>query len=390
MALLNFFWWFRMSRPVPSAEEISAGLHQAVRDAPLLRHVASDDDLRRKVALVCFPKDAGLAIEWFRGRTGRLPEYVHLCGREPEGPLPVAEIPVADLARSLEILALVFDRRDPRKKGIYLSLHGVARHAFHRDPGYRHRRTDFEYYSKHRRELEELWSRLEDEESRLTLASIVKSRIHGNCGYLRIAEYEEYDHPLVRAEPGESVADCGSFDGKTSIDFARKVGASGKVYAFEPSPENRKRIRQNLRSLNVGNVVVVAKAVSSKVGTVRFSAGDAGSSRISEDEGGIEVPTVSLDHYSRRNGGLRLDVISLDIEGAEPDALEGARRLIRKQRPKFQISIYHENDHLFGIPLKFLRDHRDYALFLGHHNTYSTETDAYLVPRERLRSSTLR
>jgi FkbM family methyltransferase len=359
-------------------------LYQAIRDAPLLRYVASDDDLKRGVALVCFPKDVEQAIEWFRGRTGRLPEYLHLCGKAPIGPLPVGEIPVIELARSLEILTLVFDGRDPRKKGIYLAQNGVARHAFHRDPQYGHRRTDFGFYSKHRQELEQLWARLEDEESRLTLASIIKSRIHGNCGYLRIAEYAEYEHPLVRAEPGEAVADCGSFDGKTSIDFARRVGPAGKVFAFEPSPENRKRIRRNLKSQNVGNVKIVAKAVSAEVGSVRFSAGDAGSSRISENESDIEVPTVSLDHFIRKSGGLRLDVVSLDIEGAEPEALRGARRVIREQRPKFQISIYHENDHLFRLPLEFLQEHRDYALFLGHHNTYSTETDAYLVPRERL------
>ena len=64
--------------------------------------------------------------------------------------------------------------------------------------------------------------------------------------------------------------------------------------------------------------------------------------------------------------------------------LAGAERLIGEQRPKLQISVYHSLSHLFEIPLRFLERHRDYALFLGHHDVYSTETDAYLVPRERL------
>lgn len=66
--------------------------------------------------------------------------------------------------------------------------------------------------------------------------------------------------------------------------------------------------------------------------------------------------------------------------------LAGAKRLIAEQRPKLQISVYHALSHLFELPLQLLEQHPDYALFLGHHDVHSTETDAYLVPRERLRS----
>ena len=95
-----------------------------------------------------------------------------------------------------------------------------------------------------------------------------------------------------------------------------------------------------------------------------------------------EVPTTTLDHFAA--DGRRIDLISLDIEGAEPLALAGAHQIISAHRPKLQISVYHRMSHLFEIPLRLLDLYPDYALFLGHHDVYSTETDAYLIPRERL------
>lgn len=385
--LISNKWFLRMfgrvsrSRPMAS---VRTSLADQIRHAPLFRHVATESDLKRKVAIVCYPKDSEKAIQWFSELTNRLPEYIHFCDKPVPDKLPVPLISVASLAESLEILPLVYDEGDPRRKGIYLSLSGVIYYAFHRDPGYGHFRTDHACYSVHQAELEKLWASLEDQESRLTLASIVKSRLTGNCGYLRIAPYQEYSHPMVKARQGDTVADCGSFDGKTSIEFAKEVGEAGKVYAFEPAPKNLSRIKRNLKEQEIHNVVVVSKAVSSGSGKVRFNAGDGGSSRISDDGEGIEVTTISLDQFSRRHGNLKIDLISLDVEGAEPDVLLGSHGLIGKQRPKVQISIYHDKRHLFEIPLLFLATYPDYVLYLGHHNTYSTETDAYLIPRERL------
>jgi hypothetical protein len=131
----------------------------------------------------------------------------------------------------------------------------------------------------------------------------------------------------------------------------------------------------------------VEAAVSDTVGSATFELGRGGSGSLREPGGtemsGFErVPVTTLDRFA--SDGRRIDLISLDVEGAEPKALAGAEQLIREQRPKLQVSVYHSLSHLFEIPLRLLEMYSDYVLFLGHHDVYSTETDAYLVPRERL------
>jgi hypothetical protein len=93
---------------------------------------------------------------------------------------------------------------------------------------------------------------------------------------------------------------------------------------------------------------------------------------------------VDLDSFLRERGDARCDLISLDVEGAEREALDGARKTIARHRPVLQVSIYHTLADLFELPLHIHHEHRDYMFFVGHHNTYSTETDLYAVPKERL------
>ena len=69
----------------------------------------------------------------------------------------------------------------------------------------------------------------------------------------------------------------------------------------------------------------------------------------------------------------------MDIEGAELEALEGAKKTIATKKPKLQICIYHNPLHLFKIPLyiKFLNP--GYKIFVGHHSGTLSELVMYAV-----------
>jgi FkbM family methyltransferase len=276
-----------------------------------------------------------------------------------------------------------------RTKATRLAARGCSELLYATDPQLAQTRTAPDFLERNRAALERLWQALEDTESRLVLASIVRQRITGELGYLRVSQFAEYCHPAVKAEPGETVIDAGAFNGATSASFARRVGRRGLVYAFEPGTDNRRLIQRRLRlPWNwLLRVEIVPQAISDSVGNGYFEAGRGGSGTLREATGepGVEpTPLTTLDHFASTRG--KIDLISLDIEGAEPAALAGADRLIGEQRPKLQVSVYHALSHLFEIPLLLRDKYPDYALFLGHHDVYSTETDAYLVPRERLRA----
>ncbi len=124
-----------------------------------------------------------------------------------------------------------------------------------------------------------------------------------------------------------------------------QLAPDGRVYAFEPSPGALQWLRRNLEANDVTNVEVVEAAVSDRVGTVGFhdvpffTAGsftaDESSHLASEAVGStlVEVPCTTLDAFVESSGVERVDVIKIDVEGAELSVLEGAKGILDQHRP---------------------------------------------------------
>lgn len=351
-----------------------------VSGSPLLRRVATPGDLSRPSALCCFRRERAAALAWFRQQAGRAPEQLRTLDGVLEKWKPFAP--------DAELQTVLFGER-LRAKATWLAAQGAGQLLYAADPKLGSFRTAPDYLERHRDALELLWRSLADDESRSILAALLRQRTTGDHGYLRVSRFAEYCHPHVKAEPGEVVVDAGAFNGATSAAFARSVGRRGLVYAFEPSRDNRALIRKRLlRPWNwLLRIDVVPLALSDAAGEGYFDAGRGGSGALRPAGAEQAVEAIEITTLDQFAAAKKIDLISLDVEGAEPAALAGAERLIREQRPKLQISVYHQLSHLFELPLGLLEKYPDYALFLGHHDVHSTETDAYLVPRERLGSS---
>ncbi len=151
---------------------------------------------------------------------------------------------------------------------------------------------------------------------------------------------------------GSVFADVGASIGWFTLLASKKVGGSGKVYAFEPDPRNLGLLRKNLKVNNAGNVVVVPKAVSNKTGKIPFFArgmGQWGRSSFFDPgsdperlalpyiKGGdttgfsekIEVETLRLDDYFKDKN---VDVIKIEVNGAEALAQAGMLDLLKKNK----------------------------------------------------------
>lgn len=126
---------------------------------------------------------------------------------------------------------------------------------------------------------------------------------------------------------GDVVVDIGANIGYHTLLFARGVGKAGKVYAFEPVPENFSILEKNVALNGYGNVERVPKAVSDVTGvqTLYLCESSSGMHQIFDAHAGrntIEVETVRLDDYFSDYNG-RIDFIKMDIEGAEGKAVQG-------------------------------------------------------------------
>jgi FkbM family methyltransferase len=134
--------------------------------------------------------------------------------------------------------------------------------------------------------------------------------------------------------PGALVVDGGANMGGYSLLAARRAGRSGRVFAFEPDPRNFARLSARVRKLT--NVQPVQKAIAAASGESllfqdTFHAGHTlVDGRVGGD--GIAVEVTSLDEFVRAGGLPGLDVVKLDIEGAELLAVDGMQQLLRGER----------------------------------------------------------
>ena len=124
---------------------------------------------------------------------------------------------------------------------------------------------------------------------------------------------------------------------------------------------------------------VEQKAVGRVPGTVQFDGGGTPGSRIVET-GSISVDCTTLD-IAMRN--LAPTIIKMDIEGAERDALLGAKHTIRVHRPVLAICIYHLQSDFYRIPLLMKNLCTDYTLFLRRQDR-DNDLVCFAIPNERL------
>jgi FkbM family methyltransferase len=152
----------------------------------------------------------------------------------------------------------------------------------------------------------------------------------------------ELDTLLPLIKEGAFVADVGANIGTHTLAFARAVGKSGLVVAYEPQEKIANILQRNVdRNLDGYHIEVVAAACAERHGTIDVPSPDYCRERnfgaISLiKESGIDkfdtVPTVLVDDaFSRR--GRKADLIKIDVEGMEDSVLYGARETIKNSRP---------------------------------------------------------
>ena len=208
-------------------------------------------------------------------------------------------------------------------------------------------------------------------------------------GVLNTFLLEQYSYNVgsqkVEALPGETVIDAGGCWGDTALYFADRVGPKGKVFCFEILEENLRVLRQNLE-LNrhcAESIEVVRKALwhtSNEWLSLCGSGPGTSIAKAKPQSTGLQVPTLSIDDFVAEVRLDRLDYIKMDIEGAELMALQGAEKALRRFRPKLGISIYHNFDDIFTIPLYLKSLDLGYEFFLDHFTIHREETVLFALP----------
>lgn len=151
--------------------------------------------------------------------------------------------------------------------------------------------------------------------------------------FWRISNSEQFEHDFMKnfVRPGMTVVDIGANIGYHTLQLARAVGPTGRVYAFEPDPENYRLLVKNIEVNGYQNVTAIQKAVADKAGTLSLylCEENQGDHRIYHSRDGrktVNVQALSLDEFFKGRYD-EIDFIKIDTQGADCLVFEGMSAL---------------------------------------------------------------
>lgn len=379
--------------PVLQTQQLADTEHlRAVMDAlPLLRGPRERID-PAETAVVCHYSQLADAAAWYGARYERLPVFYPLDMSPTEKPAPGVTLGDFDrLNQSMDIHVFFVQHRLPgetpfARLALGLQARGIEKYsieAWSMEKFYL-RNSHAAYSEDDWRTIREFYNALADSWSQYTYLAVCKARLLGEPGYIPLAEYPQYEHPLLEARPGDVVCEggcCPVYEPgigitSTTARFAALVGEDGAVWAFEPVKETWQTLKRDFAGEK--SVHVEPLALWSESGRLELTGG--GSGAYTTPSAGGDCPCVSVDDFFA--GKTPPDILKLDVEGAELEVLRGAEKLVSAHPPLMLISIYHSRParDWIRIPRHFLAAPGKFAFYCGHHRPWFNETVLYAKP----------
>lgn len=199
------------------------------------------------------------------------------------------------------------------------------------------------------------------------LQLVINPLFHSN--YVASGDVAGYEPEMRRAlaalaQPGMTAYDIGANVGVFSLQLAALVGAGGRVYAFEPEPNNLACLEQTARLNSLPQLTVDRRAVGDATGVAHFDRrGGAFSGRLvgttrgyHETGNRLTVETVRLDDAIAAGQLAPPDLLKVDVEGNEGMVLRGLVRTLRSRGPVVVCELHgHLGDSVAGV-IAELRD----------------------------------
>ena len=200
----------------------------------------------------------------------------------------------------------------------------------------------------------------------VTLYNGLRIHIHPD-EYLQAFLYNfgGYEFPTLRfferfLNEGDAVLDIGAQIGFMSIVFAKCVGTSGKVFAFEPEQANYDLLIGNISLNGFANIEPFHVAIADVRGTLNLFLGKGENTGVhstvfndrTQQSQSIQVPAIPIDELVVERNIPKVALVKIDIEGAELKALRGMRALLERDKPVMLIELSAELQNLSGISIR--------------------------------------
>lgn len=202
-------------------------------------------------------------------------------------------------------------------------------------------------------------------------------------GAIALGVYERYETKLFRSKikPAMTIIDIGANLGYYTVLASRLVGEQGLVLAFEPEPNFFKLLSKNINRNDIKNVNHYEMAIAEKKGISELHLSDENKGHNSliyseELKTSVNVKTTTLDDFLNSQIIKKVDIIKMDIEGAEILAIEGMKNTLIKHTPLLFLEF---SPHLIAKlnrnPIDFLSVLREIGYSVYHINKVRQSLD---------------
>ena len=228
---------------------------------------------------------------------------------------------------------------------------------------------------------------LEDERSKDIMLTLIKNWFDfdvDEIGYEEIFTNDQY-YPagIIKLSDNESFVDVGAYNGDTVFDFLKRTNNNfDSIFAFELDNKNFKEMELSVDKLETNlkrKIKLYNLGLLDEEKNVYYETGGSGMQstfinviNTANDCG----KTIRLSDVLKNE---KVTFIKMDIEGSEPQALSGAEEIIKKQKPRLAICVYHKPEHLWEIPLYLKKIVPEYKIYIRHHTPLEYETVCYAV-----------
>lgn len=240
------------------------------------------------------------------------------------------------------------------------------------------------YIMKHFEELTTIKNTMfEDELSKRTFESVLLSTVSGDLSYCQstMVGDQYFSLPVFRNTSCDTFVDVGAYVGDTIEQFLwTNTGIFTKIFAIEPVPRNINAMKKRIArltdewALDSESIHILNYAIGSEGKELRFPEQQGPRSSATNQGDGVIVSSCTLDTILE---GKKITFLKADIEGMELEMLHGAKNLIRENKPKIAICVYHNVFDLIEITHCIRELVPEYKMALRHHSATLAETVLY-------------
>lgn len=255
--------------------------------------------------------------------------------------------------------------------------------------GYENYTVDEYVFAKNSEKILQIFDILEDDVSKATYADIILTRMGKKMQNQELVFHNPYFElkKFAKRDAAEVFVDCGAYVGDTIEQYLdAKSGVFGKIYAFEPDEINcdalKYRVERLKREWAIGEnrITIVHGGIGEKKAQLQMRTVQnksdrlgAGLSMNSENfDNGVDVYAID-DYFSE----VRISFLKADIESFEESMLRGGKEVIKRDKPRIAICIYHNASDMYRIPLLLREINSDYKFSIRQHYCDICDTVLY-------------